>query len=420
MSSPVASVQISPAALQLLLFVDRRPSTREQIRQVRRLLAELQADYAFDLKVIDVTEYPYLAERFRIVATPSLVKIAPDPKQTLAGSNLTQQLKHAWDRWYESVRKLAQDPAVPAESSESAHLVLEPIARTPLFAESTRAAIPEEDLGDRLMLPEDVEGVQRYAELIKLSDTVFQLRQDQEELIAQLHFKDQIIAMLAHDIRNPLTAAAIAVETLETDHQSAIHRLTPALQTQLFKQARAQLRNMNTMITDILEATRGTQAGVQIQPSAIDLAQVCQTVLQNLHSNLSLRDQTINTDIPSDLPTVYGDAEQIKQVITNLLDNAIKYSPQGGEIGLSILHRTTQKVQVTICDTGPGIPPENRVLIFEDRYRLERDVQQQGYGIGLSLCQRIVRAHYGQIWVDSVPQQGSCFHFTLPVYRTSV
>jgi two-component system, OmpR family, clock-associated histidine kinase SasA len=395
MSISVAPLSSSPSSLQLLLFVDRRPATREQIRQVRELLAQLQQDVPFDLKVIDVIEYPYLAERFRIVATPSLVKIAPDPKQTLAGSNLAQQLQSCWSRWQGSA------PVEPPKPD--------------------RVERPEADL-DTLSLPEDVEGLQRYAELIKLSDAVFQLRQERDELISQLNFRDQIIAMLAHDIRNPLTAASIAVETLEIANQRSSEQsvyITPTLRTQLLKQARAQLRNMNTMITDILEATRGTQEGARIQPRAIDLATVCQNVMDNLESNVSARSQHIDTDIPLDLPTVYGDPEQIKQVITNLLDNAIKYTPEGGRISLSILHRTTQKVQVSICDNGPGIPEEKRTRIFEDRYRLERDEKRQGYGIGLSLCQRIVRAHYGQIWVDSVPKQGSCFHFTLPVYRTS-
>ncbi len=395
MSISAAPLSSSPSSLQLLLFVDRRPGTREQIRQVRALLAQLQQDAPFDLKVIDVIEYPYLAERFRIVATPSLVKIAPDPKQTLAGSNLAQQLQSCWSRW---------QGGTPVELTK------------PDLAER-----PEADL-DTLSLPEDVEGIQRYAELIKLSDTVFQLRQERDELISQLNFRDQIIAMLAHDIRNPLTAASIAVETLEIANQRSSEQsayITPTLRTQLLKQARAQLRNMNTMITDILEATRGTQEGVRIQPRAIDLATVCRDVMDNLESNVSARSQQIDTDIPMDLPTVYGDPEQIKQVITNLLDNAIKYTPEGGRISLSILHRTTQKIQVSICDNGPGIPEEKRTRIFEDRYRLERDENRQGYGIGLSLCQRIVRAHYGQIWVDSVPKQGSCFHFTLPVYRTS-
>lgn len=121
-------------------------------------------------------------------------------------------------------------------------------------------------------------------------------------------------------------------------------------------------------------------------------------------------------DIPSDLPSVYADPERIKQVLINLLDNAVKYTPEHGTLQIGILHRTTQKVQVSIGDDGPGIPKENQQSIFEDRFRLKRDETKDGYGIGLGLCKRVVQAHYGQIWVDSSPQQGSCFHFTLPVY----
>ena len=104
-------------------------------------------------------------------------------------------------------------------------------------------------------------------------------------------------------------------------------------------------------------------------------------------------------------------------MIVNLLENAIKYTPEGGKINFSILHRTAQKIQVSVCDTGPGIPEEKQERIFEGHFRLKRDESKEGYGLGLALCRQIIRVHYGQIWVDSVPQEGSCFHFTLPVYR---
>jgi len=104
-------------------------------------------------------------------------------------------------------------------------------------------------------------------------------------------------------------------------------------------------------------------------------------------------------------------------LMKNLLDNASKYAPVGGSIQVSMLHRTTQKIQVSVYDSGPGIPEENRDRIFEDHFRLKRDEEKDGYGLGLSLCQRIVRAHYGRIWVDTAPNTGGCFHFTLPIYR---
>ncbi len=391
-------------SLQLLLFVDRRPGTREQIRQVRALLRDLQQSTTFDLKVIDVIEYPYLAERFRIIATPSLVKISPEPKQTLAGVNLINQLQLWWARWESSTG--STDPTGPFSQAEQSD-----------FVTGTEAG--EGFLGDVSL--EDGDNLAQHAEFIRLSDELFQLRKDCEELTSQLHFRDQIIAMLAHDIRNPLTAASIAVETLEIANRPIVDEnapyVTPALRAKLITQARSQLRNMNIMITDILEATRGSQAGLVIRPVPLELGIICQEVIKDLATKMEAKEQQLTTDIPSDLPLVYGDPERLKQVISNLLDNAIKYSPANGTIALSLLHRTAQKIQVSICDDGPGVPEESSTDIFEEHYRLKRDEAEQGYGIGLALCQRIVRAHYGQIWVDSVSQQGSCFHFTLPVYR---
>jgi two-component system clock-associated histidine kinase SasA len=136
-----------------------------------------------------------------------------------------------------------------------------------------------------------------------------------------------------------------------------------------------------------------------------------------MQEQFQAKSQIVETDIPQDLPAVHADSELVRQVLINLLDNANKYTPKGGKIQVSMLHRTTQKVQVSVCDTGPGIPKENRDRIFENHFRLKRDQGKDGYGIGLSLCQRIIRAHYGRIWVDSSPKGGGCFHFTLPIYR---
>src|SRR6476646_12117979 len=85
--------------LQLLLFVDKRPNSGEQIRQIRSYLKNLKAQYSFDLQVIDVGEQPYLAEHFKLVATPALIKIHPEPRQTIAGSTLVTQLENCWSRW---------------------------------------------------------------------------------------------------------------------------------------------------------------------------------------------------------------------------------------------------------------------------------------------------------------------------------
>lgn len=389
-ASPEKSIELEPP-LQLLLFVDKRPSSREKIRQIRGYLKALQTDCPFDLQVVDVGEQPYLAEHFKLVATPALIKIHPEPRQILAGSNLIAQLENWWSRWQRSV------------------------------AEYLTTLEPQADLVKPEASKPAVSSITYSAELMRFSDEIFRLKQEKEELQEQLQFKDRIIAMLAHDLRNPLTAASIAIETLELGldaKDGKPSRLTPALTTQLLKHARTQTRAINRMITDILQVAKGTSADFQIQPQPLDLGWLCLDVLESLKNRFESKSQRVETDIPSDLPQVYVDKERVRQVVSNLLDNAIKYTPTGGTVQLSVLHRTTQKVQVSVCDTGPGIPEENRERIFEDRFRLERDEAKDGYGIGLALCQRVIRVHYGQIWVDSAPNQGSCFHFTLPVYRS--
>lgn len=375
--------------LQLLLFIDERPSSQEQLKRLQRDLEERRTDYPFELEVIDVGEQPYLAEYFKLVATPALIKIHPLPRQILAGSNLSTQLAEWWSRWKHDADG-DHDMKLQADSLE--------------------------DNANQSSLT----SIAHFSELIELSEEIFRLKQEKEEMQRLLQFKDRIIAMLAHDLRSPLTAASIALETLETHYdpeKGASPKLTPALMARLIKQARNQTRAIDRLIADILQAGGGKCATLQIHPEKLDLRKLCQEVLNSLKPVFHSKSQQIKTDIPKDLTCVYADPERVRQVLMNLLDNAIKYSAEGGKIEVSILHRTAQKVQVSISDDGPGIPEESRENIFENHFRLKRDEAKDGYGIGLSLCQRIIWAHYGRIWVDSTPGQGSCFHFTLPVYR---
>ncbi len=383
----------SEAPLQLLLFIDGRPKSRQQVQRIRAYLKELQAEYNFELQIIDVGQQPYLAEHFKLVATPALIKIHPEPRQVLAGSNIIAQLKNWWPRWQTAV---------------DAYLKLQ---------EDLQGRI---DDNSRVSSPKStIRSVAVSAELMRLSDEIFRLKQEKDQLQEQLQFKDRVIAMLAHDLRNPLTAAAIAIETLQSNYNietGNFQRLKPAMTAHLLKQARNQTKTIDRMIADLLQVGRGNDTELPIVPQKMELGQLCFSVLEELRDRYTAKSQEMETDIPQDLPYVYADQERIRQVLVNLLDNAIKYTPEGGKISIAGLHRTTQKVQFSIGDNGPGIPIENRDHIFENHFRLQRDEKTEGYGIGLCLCQRIVRAHYGQIWVDSAPNGGAWFHFTLPVY----
>ncbi len=375
------------ALLQLLLFVDDRSSSQENIHKIKTYLKSLQSEYDFKLDIIEINKQPHLVEHLKLVATPALVKIHPAPKQTLAGTSIIDQLQKWWPKWQEAIAELS--------GATDNNNVVENNSNT------------------------SSDSIGYSAEIIELSDEIFRLQQEKEELAAQLRFKDQIMAMLAHDLRTPLTAASMAIETIELSEQQKPDNPAKIIQLkeQLFKQAKRQFGIMNSMIEELLQSSQRMSAKLNVEPKQLFLQPLCAEIATQFSKRSKQKSLILKQDIPQDVPAVYGDEELIRQLITNLVDNAIKYTPPGGTISLAIIHRTSQKVQISVCDNGPGIPPENQERIFEGHFRLQRDRHSEGYGLGLAMCRKIVSAHYGQIWVDSSVNKGSCFHITLPVYR---
>lgn len=365
--------------LQLLLFVDNRHSSQKNIEQIKNYLHSLTADYYFELEVLEISKHPHLVEHFKLVATPALVKVNPSPQHTLAGSNLTAQLQKCWYKWQESLRN---KNFYEFSSNDS----------------TFQTCLPSVDL-------------------IHLQDELFLLKQEVDKLKQQIKFKDQMLTMLAHDLRSPLTAVSIALETIELAQNRDNFTDNKSLYNKLFKQAKNQFFIMNKMIGDLLQTSKNINGQLNIIPKKVDLAIIAKEIIEYLYPKLREKNQHLIKEIPQDIPFIYADENLIRQVLINLLENAIKYSPHSAPIILSIIHKTSQKIQVSIIDKGSGIPSTKKERIFEDHFRLKRDQQEDGYGIGLTLCRRVINAHYGQIWVDDNGNQGSCFRFTLPVYN---
>jgi len=373
------------AYLSLLLFIDERPSSLEYTQRIQEYLESLRLQQPFELQIIAIEKQPHLVEHFRLITTPALVKVSPEPRQTLGGTDLINQLNKWWPHWL----LLLQEQQQKIESSEK----------------------------PQVNALEKRQSANYSTEVIELSDEVFRLKKEKEELLEQLKFKDHVLAMLAHDLRNPLTVASMALETLEKAKNAPPQNLPESFQEHWYKQVKIQFQIMNRMIRDLLQASKSMNGRWRLHLDSLNLVEVCQELILEFIPRFLSKNQTFNQDIPQDIPLVYGDRELIRQVLVNLLENAIKYTPESGTINLCIIHRTTQKIQVSIADTGPGIPEEKTEEIFQGHFRLPRDEAKEGYGLGLYLCRQIICAHYGQIWVENLGNQGSCFHFTLPVYR---
>jgi two-component system, OmpR family, clock-associated histidine kinase SasA len=387
---------VSPSgAFRFLLFVDKRSLQKEIIKDLQRYIKQIEPEYYCELEIIDLQDQPHLVEHYKLIVTPALVKVYPLPEQILMGSNLKAQLEKWLPQWKNTLEAQKQQCLYFDQSRD--------------YTTNSHTATPVSVVG--------------ATELLRLSDEIFLLKQEKEALLEQIRFKDQMLAMVAHDLRNPLTTVSMAIDTLihaENLAKASLSHpktLDPKWKNRIYEQAQFQLKLMNRMIGDLLMATRNLDGKLELHPQPLDLRSLSEDILHQITPKIKQKSQQLKTDIPQDLPLVYGDEELIRQVILNLFDNAMKYTPEAGKIKFSVLHRTSQKVQITIEDTGLGIPEDQQEAIFERNVRLERDLTKEGYGLGLSLCRKIIQAHYGRIWVDSIVNKGSSFHFTLPIYR---
>ncbi|MDA9761996.1 histidine kinase [Desulfobacterales bacterium] len=354
--------------LSLLLVAGRHHLSSRDLRELVEFLQNEDCGFDVSLQISDPSQQPELLELHRLVVTPSLVKLQPQPKQVFAGSSIFQQLRGWLPRWQ-------QDEVVSG-------------------------------LGLSLK-PTELDGSRTQREL-QLEDQLLVLRQENETLIDRLQAQERLLRMVAHEVRTPLTAATLAVQSQELG-QIDIHRFRDVL--------KRRLEEIALLSMDLLEVG-STRWEALFNPQRLDLASVAAEAILELEKLWLGRDVTIHTDIPADLPKVFADQRRMRQVLLNLLENALKYTPNGGLISLTMLHRTSQWVQVSICDSGPGIPEEEQQRIFLDRVRLpQTSAGASGFGVGLSVCRRIVEVHGGRIWVISEPDKGACFTFNVPIWQ---
>ena len=176
------------------------------------------------------------------------------------------------------------------------------------------------------------------------------------------------------------------------------------------------MRSLLDALMDLAEAETGA---MRLQRDDIIVAELVQ-VAMDLYSELA-EEQGLNLtlDAAPDVPAITGDRVRIRQVIANLIDNAVKYTPRGGSITVTV-RPASAGAEVVVADTGAGIPPEDRHRIWDRLYRGDASRSQRGLGIGLSLVRAIVEAHGGRASVESVPGRGARFIIWLPREMTQM
>ncbi len=354
--------------LKLILVAARHHLSRGDLKSLVDYLNSDNREFDIFLQISDPSEQPELLELHRLVAIPALIKISPSPKQVFAGSNIFNQLKTWLPRWKQ-----------------------EGLVKT---------------LGINLP-PSKIDSTRTQKEIL-LEDEILVLSQENETLTKRIESQERLLRMVAHELRTPLTAATLAVQSQKLG-QINLKKLQDVI--------KRRLEEIELLSQDLLEVGT-TKWEALFNPQKIELGNITAEAILELEKFWRLRNIVIDTDIPSDLPSVYADQRRMRQVFLNIIENALKFSEDSGYIKITMLHKTNQWVEVTICDKGPGIPEAEQKRIFLDRVRLPQTSEgTSGFGIGLSVCRRIVEVHGGRIWVVSEINEGSCFHFTVPVWQ---
>jgi len=225
--------------------------------------------------------------------------------------------------------------------------------------------------------------------------------------------KSELITIASHELRTPLTSIKGYLEVLLANEGQS---LSPSQRAYLDIVQRNTLR-LIALINDLLDLSRLEAGTVQLQRSVLDLNGLMQEVVQRLHLQLEAKQQHLTVSLLPSVPVVLGDPDRILQVLTNLLSNAHKFTPQGGKIEL-FMQQEQETIHIGVRDSGIGMTAEEQAHLFTKFYRAHPFVKEdEGTGMGLAITRALVEMHAGTIKVESAPGEGSTFHFTLPIVR---
>lgn len=232
----------------------------------------------------------------------------------------------------------------------------------------------------------------------------------------QLQLKDQFLSNISHELRSPLTAIYQFVTILRDG-------LAGDINPEQHKHLEIVLRNTNqlrAMIEDLLQVTQTRTGRLSIQARPTSVTELIDETIGSLSALAAAKGITMSADAPGHLPLAYADPQRVRQILSNLIENSIKFTPENGTISVRAHRADAQPdsfVSVSVADTGCGISPEECDKIFDRLYQAKSTVEasRKGLGLGLYICRELVSLHGGRIWVESQPGYGSTFVFTLPI-----
>jgi PAS domain S-box-containing protein len=221
--------------------------------------------------------------------------------------------------------------------------------------------------------------------------------------------KSALLATVSHELRTPLATIKTGVSSLLSPEA----RWTTTEQEEFLREIDMEVDRLTLMVSNLLDLSRIEGGALRPRLARHDLGELVADVVRRL--SYRTPDHPLAMEVDPSLPPVPCDAVQIGQVLLNLGDNAIKYTPPGTPVTFSV-RRVTDAVEVQVADRGPGIPASEIDQIFEKFYRVSAHAMSSGAGLGLAICMGLVKAHGGHIWAESREGEGTAVRFTLPLF----
>ena len=223
--------------------------------------------------------------------------------------------------------------------------------------------------------------------------------------------KSSFLSVVSHELRTPLHSIKGFVDIILMGKTGEINET----QTDFLRTVRQQTTHLQNLIDDLLEYSRLESGQVKLRLSQVSLPEVANVVIDKLKPLADQGQITLLSRLPARLAAVEADRTRMEQVLTNLIENAIKFTPAGGSITVLGKDLGTE-LRISVIDTGIGIPAEELERIFDRFYQVDSSASRsyRGTGLGLTICKHIVEHHRGRIWAESEPNKGSSFHFVLP------
>lgn len=256
---------------------------------------------------------------------------------------------------------------------------------------------------------------------VKSTDELGELAGDFNLMANQLkeldHMKQDFVSSVTHELRSPMTSIGMNLDLFIEGSYGPLN----SEQKEILRVMRDNAARLGRFINDLLDVAKLERGKMEITPVSMAINSAIEGPMQLAKVMADAKKITLTAEIPEGVPQVFIDSDRVQQVITNLLSNAVKFTPEGGKITVKVKENSDSLIQVSVCDTGMGIPGDQIAKVFEKFEQVkgtrEKIKGPKGTGLGLAIVKALVEIHGGTIWAESELKKGSCFHFTLPKYK---